>query len=75
MDSSIQNTSIMLHFSVLPDPRKPRNQLYTIYGIMSTVIRKWRREFVCCEASDFEFLAKRQDYKGELERTTAEGIM
>lgn len=38
MDPSIQKTSIMLHFSILPDPRKPRNQLYPLSDIVSTAI-------------------------------------
>jgi hypothetical protein len=66
MDSSIQNTSIMLHFSVLPDPRKPRNQLYTIYDIISTAILSSVKRAT---------LNVLQDYKGELERTTAKGLM
>ena len=38
MDQSIENTSIMLHFSDLPDPRKQRNQLYLLHDIISTAI-------------------------------------
>lgn len=38
MDQSIHTTSIMLHFSILPDPRKIRNQLYPLSDIISTAI-------------------------------------
>lgn len=38
MDRPIQSSSIMLHFSILPDPRKQRNQLYPLHDIISTAI-------------------------------------
>lgn len=38
MGQQIQSSSIMLHFSILPDPRKQRNQLYTIHDLISTSI-------------------------------------
>ena len=37
-DQSIHSSSVMIHFSILPDPRKPRNQLYTVYDLISTTI-------------------------------------
>ena len=38
MDHSIQTSSILMHFSILPDPRKTRNQLYSLSDIVSTAI-------------------------------------
>lgn len=35
---SIQETSIMLSFSILPDPRKNRNQIHSLFDIISTAI-------------------------------------
>lgn len=34
----IKETSIMCSFSVLPDPRKSRNQLYSLFDIVTLAI-------------------------------------
>ncbi|KAG6559021.1 hypothetical protein RHABOEDO_000758 [Candidatus Rhabdochlamydia oedothoracis] len=36
MEGFIHSSSIMMHFSKLPDPRKTRNQLYSLHDIIST---------------------------------------
>ena len=38
MDQKLQESSIMASFSILPDPRKPRNQLYSLFDLISTAI-------------------------------------
>lgn len=38
----------MIHFSVLTDPRKPRNQLYSVYDLISTTILA-----TLCAADDY----------------------
>jgi predicted transposase YbfD/YdcC len=38
MKEFIHSSSIMMHFSLLPDPRKARNQLYSLHDIISTSI-------------------------------------
>lgn len=38
MGRSIHTSSIMTYFSVLPDSRKPRNQIYSLYDLISTAI-------------------------------------
>ena len=38
MDSLIASSSVMIYFSVLPDPRKLRNQLYSLHDLISTSI-------------------------------------
>jgi predicted transposase YbfD/YdcC len=38
MDHSIHSSSIMTFFSVLPDSRKSRNKLYSLYDLISTAI-------------------------------------
>lgn len=48
LDQSIQSSSLMIHFSVLPDPRKPRNQFYTVYDLVSTAILA-----TLCSADDY----------------------
>jgi predicted transposase YbfD/YdcC len=48
IDQSIQSSSIMIHFSVLTDPRKPRNQLYSVYDLISTAILA-----TLCSADDY----------------------
>lgn len=47
-DQSLQSSTIMLHFSVLTDPRKPRNQLYSVYDLISTTILA-----TLCSADDY----------------------
>ncbi len=37
-NQSIHSSSVMIHFSILSDPRKPRNQLYTVHDLISTTI-------------------------------------
>ena len=48
LDQSIQSSSVMIHFSVLSDPRKPRNQLYSVYDLISTTILA-----TLCSADDY----------------------
>lgn len=48
LDQSIQSSSLMIHFSVLTDPRKPRNQFYTVYDLVSTTILA-----TLCSADDY----------------------
>ena len=38
MTTKIEESKFMQFFSAIPDPRKPRNQLYTISDILSTAI-------------------------------------
>jgi hypothetical protein len=38
MDRSIETTSIILHFSHLPGPRKQHNQLYSLHDIINIAI-------------------------------------
>lgn len=49
MSTKIEQSQFMQIFSVLPDPRKPRNQLYPISGLVSTVILA-----VLCGYDDWE---------------------
>ncbi|KAG6559769.1 hypothetical protein RHABOEDO_001248 [Candidatus Rhabdochlamydia oedothoracis] len=35
MEGFIHSSSIMMHFSKLPDPRKARNQLYSLHDIIN----------------------------------------
>jgi len=48
LDQSIQSSSFMMHFSVLTDPRKPRNQFYSVYDLVSTAILA-----TLCSADDY----------------------
>ena len=45
---SLRETSILLNFSVLPDPRKSRNQEYSLFDIVSVAILG-----VLCGADDW----------------------
>lgn len=36
--NSIRQTSIMSSFSIIPDPRKPRNQTYSVFDIITVAI-------------------------------------
>lgn len=47
-DQNLQETSIMLNFSVLPDPRKNRNQVYSLFDIITVTILA-----VLCGADDW----------------------
>jgi predicted transposase YbfD/YdcC len=49
MSQKIEESQFMQIFSVLPDPRKPRNQLYSISDILSTAILA-----VLCGYEDWE---------------------
>lgn len=45
---NLQETSIMLSFSILPDPRKNRNQVYTLFDIITVTVLA-----VLCGADDW----------------------
>ena len=45
---NLQETSIMLNFSILPDPRKSRNQCYTLFDIITVTVLA-----VLCGADDW----------------------
>jgi predicted transposase YbfD/YdcC len=47
-DQSVQSSSFMVHFSLLIDPRKPRNQLYSISDLIGTAILA-----TLCSADDY----------------------
>ena len=49
MTTKIEQSSFMQYFSVLPDPRKPRNQLYSLSDIISTAILS-----ILCGYEDWE---------------------
>lgn len=49
MTTKIEQSSFMQYFSVLPDPRKPRNQLYPLSDIISTTILS-----ILCGYEDWE---------------------
>ncbi|WP_215216792.1 transposase family protein [Candidatus Rhabdochlamydia sp. W815] len=42
MEGFIHSSSIMMHFSKLPDPRKARNQLYSLHDIIVTCFMQSR---------------------------------
>jgi len=45
---NLRETSIILSFSTLPDPRKSRNQTYSLFDILTVAILA-----VLCEADDW----------------------
>ena len=47
-DQSIQSSSFMVHFSLLTDPRRPRNQLYSVSDLIGTAILA-----TLCSADDY----------------------
>lgn len=48
IDQLIHSSSLMIYFSVLPDPRKPRNQFYSVFDLLSTTILA-----TLCAADDY----------------------
>ena len=48
LDQLIQSSSLMTYFAVLPDPRKPRNQFYSVFDLLSTTILA-----TLCAADDY----------------------
>ena len=46
--NQIQETSIMHNFSILPDPRKTRNQSYTLFDIITVAVLS-----ILCGADDW----------------------
>ena len=49
MATKIEQSGFMQYFSILPDPRKPRNQLYSLSDIISTAILS-----ILCGYEDWE---------------------
>lgn len=48
IDQLIHSSSLMIYFSVLPDPRKPRNKFYSVFDLLSTTILA-----TLCAADDY----------------------